>query len=260
MPFSAPVSEMAPSPWTTNGLASWTFTDRQTSPGFGSGQYVPYAINTTAGPLNRPRSSPSTFRPSPESLPWTESGLETRYEPIRSQNVTDPIYASGASPPPPMRQEEHASPDPSDLQRPQARRVYSAMAPNPAGALQKRQLDEDEDLAGASAKRRRTSSIGNYNLNEDDRFLVTLKEEENLPWKEIAARFGSDRGRNVQVAALQMRYKRLRERYRVWESQDVDALKQAYEYYEKNKWDIISSKVSRSCFGSLAELSKSNIF
>ena len=33
-------------------------------------------------------------------------------------------------------------------------------------------------------------------------FLVTLKEDENLPWKEIASCFQTDRGPAMQVAAL----------------------------------------------------------
>ena len=82
-------------------------------------------------------------------------------------------------------------------------------------------------------------------LNDDDRFLVRLKEEENLPWKDIAARFLSDKGKVFQVAALQMRYKRLREKFRSWQDEDVQALRQAIEYWEKYKWDIISGKVSR---------------
>ena len=65
-----------------------------------------------------------------------------------------------------------------------------------------------------------------------------------MPWKDIAARFGSHHGRTFQVATLQMRYKRLRERFRIWEGTDVEALRLAHEYWEKSKWDIISSKVS----------------
>ena len=81
-------------------------------------------------------------------------------------------------------------------------------------------------------------------MSEDDRYLVQLKEDENLPWKDIATRFHTDKGKNFQVAALQMRYKRLREKYRIWEQVDVDALKAAHEYWEKYKWEIISTKVS----------------
>ena len=50
------------------------------------------------------------------------------------------------------------------------------------------------------------------------------------------------------MAALQMRYKRLREKFRVWEEADVNALKLAHEYWEKYKWEIISAKVSLEGF------------
>ena len=86
--------------------------------------------------------------------------------------------------------------------------------------------------------------MASADLSDDDRFLVQLKEDENLPWKDIAGRFQADKGKNFQVAALQMRYKRLREKYRTWEEQDVSALKLAHEYWEKYKWEIISAKVS----------------
>ncbi|KAK1065040.1 hypothetical protein LTR33_011922 [Friedmanniomyces endolithicus] len=80
-------------------------------------------------------------------------------------------------------------------------------------------------------------------MSEDDRYLVQLKDDENLPWKDIATRFHTDKGKHFQVAALQMRYKRLREKYRIWEEQDMSALRQAYEYWEKYKWQIISAKM-----------------
>ncbi|EME83312.1 uncharacterized protein MYCFIDRAFT_122733, partial [Pseudocercospora fijiensis CIRAD86] len=106
----------------------------------------------------------------------------------------------------------------------------------------KRKRDEEEQQAtpGSAGKRRkRTSSVASADLSEDDRFLVQLKEDENLPWKDIATRFQTEKGKNFQVAALQMRYKRLREKFRVWEDQDVQALKLAHEYWEKYKWEII---------------------
>ncbi|KAF2216673.1 hypothetical protein CERZMDRAFT_3157, partial [Cercospora zeae-maydis SCOH1-5] len=95
-------------------------------------------------------------------------------------------------------------------------------------------------------RKRATSVVSQADLSEDDRFLVQLKEDENLAWKDIAARFMNDKGKTFQVAALQMRYKRLREKFRVWEDQDVQALKLAHEYWEKYKWEIISAKASHS--------------
>ena len=145
---------------------------------------------------------------------------------------------------------------------------YANIAPHPAGMAAveaaKRRRD-DEELGeqcgtgvsssasstpavgsannGNRKRRRRTPSVAPADLGEDERLLVQLKEDENLPWKDIAARFQQEKGRSMQVAALQMRYKRLRERFRVWEEQDVYALKQAHEYWEKYKWQIIAAKV-----------------
>jgi hypothetical protein len=106
-----------------------------------------------------------------------------------------------------------------------------------------REDDDRIDSSSNSKRRKRTSSVVSADMSEDDRYLVQLKEDENLPWKDIATRFHSDKGKSFQVAALQMRYKRLREKYRIWEDQDIEALKLSYEYWEKYKWEIISAKV-----------------
>jgi hypothetical protein len=109
----------------------------------------------------------------------------------------------------------------------------------------KRTRDDDDRTDSSNSKRRkRTSSVASADMSEDDRYLVQLKEDENLPWKDIVTRFHTNKGKSFQVAALQMRYKRLREKYRVWEDQDIEALKLSHEYWEKYKWEIISAKVS----------------
>jgi hypothetical protein len=48
-------------------------------------------------------------------------------------------------------------------------------------------------------------------LNEEETLLLKLKNEENLPWKVIAARFESDLGKKYKVPALQTRLQRLRQ-------------------------------------------------
>ena len=69
-----------------------------------------------------------------------------------------------------------------------------------------------------------SSNAGPVELNEEEQLLLKLKEEENLPWKDIAVRFQSDLGKSYQVPALQMRFKRLRERMRTWTDTDVSSL------------------------------------
>lgn len=205
----------------------------------------------TQNPPGRPRSSPSTFGPSPENLDWTTSaGLGIQY----SNALAQPTPMASTFPPTAFQayatETQFETSSPPQLQQPQPRRPYQSIAPNPAGiAATKRQRDDEEAAAAGESrppsgnKRRRTTSGAADTLSDDDRFLVHLKETESLPWKDIAARFQSDKKKTWNVAALQMKYKRLRQRFRVWEEQDLYALKVACEYYEKCKWDIISAKV-----------------
>jgi hypothetical protein len=142
------------------------------------------------------------------------------------------------------------TPSPPQLQQPQPRRPYQSIAPNPAGTTAaKRQRDEDDAAAYGDSrppsgnKRRRTTSAAADTLSDDDRLLIQLRETEALPWKDIAARFSEGKDVVHTTARLQMKYKRLRQRFRVWEEQDVYALRVATEYYERCKWQIISAKV-----------------
>lgn len=195
----------------------------------------------------RPRSSPSTFGPSPETIPWTTSGLGIQYTTATCGVPTPPVTSTF---PPNVFQtyptdDHYGASSPPEIRQPQPRRPYTTIAPNPQ-SVQKRRRDEEEPQdtpSGTSKRRKRTSSVASADLSEDDRFLVQLKEDENLPWKDIATRFQTEKGKAFQVAALQMRYKRLREKFRVWEDQDVQALKLAHEYWEKYKWEIIGAKV-----------------
>lgn len=123
------------------------------------------------------------------------------------------------------------------------------IAPHPVGLqrlkAQKRQREEDSP-ADQTTKRRRTSGtphVAAIELSEEERLLLRLKDQENLAWKDIAAKFHAELGKPTQVPALQMRYKRLREKLRAWTPTDIQALVQAHEYWEKNKWEIISTKM-----------------
>lgn len=90
----------------------------------------------------------------------------------------------------------------------------------------------------------RSNSASSIQLQDEERLLIHLKEEKSLTWKEIAQRFQSDLGISYQIPALQMRYKRLKEKIRVWSKSDLEALRQARDYWETKKWEIISNKVS----------------
>lgn len=135
-----------------------------------------------------------------------------------------------------------------ELRRPQSGRPYTSIAPNPSPVLEKRKRDDDGPAVAsdvsASKRRKRTPSAASATLNDEDKLLLQLKEEENLPWKAVIVRFKAETNKSHTVASLQMRYKRLRDKHRVWEEVDVEALRRAHDYWESSKWDIISAKVS----------------
>jgi hypothetical protein len=142
----------------------------------------------------------------------------------------------------------------NDLTVPQHRRLYAPIAPHPRApstSAPKRSRDDDEDQTELLKRRKRSDSNTSaitMELGEEDRLLIQLKDEESMPWKDIAARFQSDLGKTYQIPALQMRLKRLRERMRVWTDTDVKALRMAHEYWVQNKFDIISQKVIISSY------------
>jgi hypothetical protein len=127
--------------------------------------------------------------------------------------------------------------------------MYAPIAPHPMASqrtsMPKRSRDDDE-ISEQSKRRKRSDSntTASVELGEEDKLLIQLKDEESMPWKDIAARFQSDLGKTYQIPALQMRLKRLRERMRVWTETDVRALRMAHEYWVQSKFDIISQKVS----------------
>ncbi|KAJ8106023.1 hypothetical protein OPT61_g9818 [Boeremia exigua] len=131
---------------------------------------------------------------------------------------------------------------------PHARRGFTPIAPQPMDtprSMAAKRCREDGDGVEVCKRRRRSESTTStqLELTEEDRLLLRLKEEEAMPWKEIAARFQGDLGKQYQIPALQMRLKRLRERMRVWSEADVRALRMAHEYWAQNKFDIISQKM-----------------
>jgi len=85
-------------------------------------------------------------------------------------------------------------------------------------------------------------------MSEDDNLLLKLKDEEGLPWKGIALRFREVGRGEFRVPTLQMRYKRLKEKMRVWDAEDLQYLREAKEWLEKQKWEMISQKMME--FGS----------
>ncbi|KAI4766825.1 hypothetical protein E4T52_00716 [Aureobasidium sp. EXF-3400] len=189
--------------------------------------------------IERPHSSPSTFGPSANEILWPENPLGIRFPMSEPQMIPATTAMSTATYQTPAAEFTTPSP-PQRRSSADTHRYYPSIAPNPAS---KRRQEEDEDTMNRSNSKRRKRAPSLEHLNDEERLLITLKEDEALPWKEIAARFSNQLGQSITVATLQMRYLRLRQRFRSWEERDIEALRQAHEYWEKCKWDIISAKM-----------------
>lgn len=212
----------------------------------------------------RPKSSPSTFGPNVEDLVFTENPFRMKNEDYPPQMYSMSPMMPTSKAPSPYLGGDYPTSNPSVSP---GRQGLIPIAPDPIGLRQmnalKRMREEEEYSEYGQRKRKRTpSQPGPVELNEEEQLLLRLKEEENLPWKDIAVRFQTDLGKVYQVPALQMRFKRLRERMRTWSETDVSlpshlllptvfvlilrkvqALEQAYEYWEKFQFDIIAAKV-----------------
>ncbi|KAI9849398.1 MAG: hypothetical protein M1838_000171 [Thelocarpon superellum] len=199
--------------------------------------------------IGRRRSqSAGYYTPHLDDLTYHQAGLGIKHESPQTLSFAPLDFAKGpagsAAPP----NHFFGSLPVPDMSYAAPRLAPVPIAPNPAGGQKLGSLKrgrEDETSADVAAKRTRRSSVNtnNLELTEEERLLLQLKDEMNLPWKDIALRFQVELGKNHQVPALQMRYKRLRERLRVWTEVDVQALQQARDYWEKFKWDIIALKM-----------------
>jgi hypothetical protein len=202
--------------------------------------------------MERPHSSSSSLHSAPVNSTWTMNPLG-----IHSGNLHhghDQYYAPFQHLARSPRLSEPLMELPSNhLISPQPRRLYTPIAPQPLepprSSGMKRTRDEDEEAADEIKRRKRSDSNTSvqFELSEEDKLLLQLKEEESMPWKDIAARFQSDLGKTYQIPALQMRLKRLRERMRVWTETDLRALRLAHEFWAQNKFEIIAQKVCYAC-------------
>lgn len=195
---------------------------------YSSAPHIPPPISIThpshVVPFSRPKSSPSTFGPNVEDLLFTENPFR-----IKNEDYATPMFSMSPQPVPSTK-----TPSPyytgdypaSSLNASPGRHGPVPIAPDPVGLRQMQTLKrmrEDEEYSeyGQRKRKRAPSQAGPVELNEEEQLLLKLKEEENLPWKDIAVRFQTDLGKSYQVPALQMRFKRLRERMRTWTETDV---------------------------------------
>jgi hypothetical protein len=205
-------------------------------------QHSPIPLKGESRGAEPSRSSFSALQPVPSTSSWAIDSLGIHTPLIQS----DSYYANFASHLRGLRTGE-TSIEPS-LSAPQPRRVLAPIAPQPMETPRlmaaKRSRDEEEAIELSKRRRRSESTTSTQlELSEEDKLLLKLKEEESMPWKDIAARFQKDLGKQYQIPALQMRLKRLRERMRVWSDADVRALRMAHEYWAQNKFEIVAQKV-----------------
>jgi hypothetical protein len=200
--------------------------------------------------LERPQSSSSSLHSAPLDASWALNPLGIQTAHMQPDHYYSTFPHLTRSP----RLSEPLMELPSNhLTSPQPRRLYTPIAPQPLEAPRssgvKRSREDDDESCEEIKRRKRSDSNTStqLDLSEEDKLLLQLKEEESMPWKDIAARFQTDLGKAYQIPALQMRLKRLRERMRVWTETDVRALRLAQEYWAQNKFDIISQKVSQHC-------------
>ena len=194
--------------------------------------------------MDRPHSSSGSMHTGTVDVSWTMNPLGIH----SNQESYYPAFPTMTHSP---RLSEPSIDVPSNqMASPQPRRMYTPIAPmllgTPWSHGTKRFREEEEEPVAEEPKRRKRSDSQmsmQFELSEEDRLLLQLKEEESMPWKDIAARFQTDLNKNYQIPALQMRLKRLRERMRVWSDLDIKALRAAHEYWAQHKFEIISAKV-----------------
>ena len=81
------------------------------------------------------------------------------------------------------------------------------------------------------------------NLLEEDKLLVNLKVEQNLPWEEIVQRLLTDFGKPYQILPLQERLSRLQETMRDWVKVDLERMKSAEGNPTQKKTDTTIERI-----------------
>ena len=130
-----------------------------------------------------------------------------------------------------------------------SRRSYPPIAPAAQESCKprsrKRAHSDKTQLDGSPKSKRpkvvRASSSQNA-ISEEENLLLRLRATDK-PWKDISSEFSKAIGREKSVDALQMRYKRLCNRLRIWTDDDIQALRLAHQHWAESKFELIASKV-----------------
>ncbi|PGH09267.1 hypothetical protein GX51_00709 [Blastomyces parvus] len=134
--------------------------------------------------------------------------------------------------------------------RPNSGKSHVNIAPNPAGLL-KMQRDRKRGQGVEVSPRRRSGSARRNSgqrsrpsqMDRENELVRLLKTERSLSWKEIVKIVNAQFGTNYSTSCLQMRMTRMKHRAMQWPEDDVLALQRAYEFWETEKFEIISQKM-----------------
>ena len=207
---------------------------KQTTPAF---PHTPPPSSTS--PQSRDEHFPGHQLPQ-STFKGLEEHMSQGSNPFEQQSIPQAILGSNVQ----RSSSAHQQQPPTPTGRP-----FAPIAPDPVGLQRMQAVRQSQEVEeGQQSKKRRLTNPtmeapAPPPLKDEDKLLLQLKDEQQLPWKNIVSRFQQETGKVHAIAALQMRYKRLKDRLQVWTDPDIEALKQAHEYWESRKFDIISAKV-----------------
>ncbi|KAF8476772.1 hypothetical protein BDZ91DRAFT_787364 [Kalaharituber pfeilii] len=86
--------------------------------------------------------------------------------------------------------------------------------------------------SAVSASSKRLRSAGPQKLGNVEKLLLDLRDKKKMAWKDCAGAVIKETGKEIKVPALQMRLKRCKERFVVWEQTDIERLQEAAQQVE----------------------------
>ncbi|KAL4955852.1 hypothetical protein BDW69DRAFT_182125 [Aspergillus filifer] len=226
-PYNAPIAYQNPAILTPASLPDGSYVHTQTSPVVSHhSQEYQYPVSTDAMGLGITTPYPSELtQTAPYDLGIAPTGYESRVSPAPSSR----------------RRTRRAS------RQSGTRDVPVTIAPNPEQA---RRIAEQQRLLEATySQRAQAPKKGRRNPNDDDMYdhVGYLRTVLKVPWKEVVRECSIRFNRNdLTEAMLQMGQKRRREhaqKARGWGEHDVQVLLRARDFWEREKFKLISRKM-----------------
>ncbi|KAL4935551.1 hypothetical protein BDV06DRAFT_125809 [Aspergillus oleicola] len=223
-PYNAPIAYQNPAILTPASLPDSSYAHTRTSPVVSHhSQEYQYPVSTDAMGL----------------------GITTPYPSELTQNATYGLeiapleYSSRESPAPASRRKTRRG-----SRQSVTREAPVTILPNPE---QQRQLDQQRLRDRTQPERARAPARGRRNpeAEEEDAFVEMLRLK-RFSWKEISRQFKQRFGREASEPSLQMRLNRRQnaQRARGWEEHDIQVLLRARDFWEREKFKLISQKMT----------------